>query len=458
MMSLSQAAQCCGGQLLGVDGSFFGAAIDSRAISPRELFIALRGVHQDGHDFVDDASRRGAAGALVDHRLETTLPQIIVADVQAALGKIAAAWRAAWQGMVAAITGSNGKTTVKDMLAAILDKAAPTLATAGNFNNELGLPLTLLRLRDTHRYAVLEMGASAAGEIATLARMARPQVGLITNASAAHLQGFGDVAGVARGKAELFAALTADGIGVVNADDPFAPLWREMLGDRRRVEYSLCADAEAEVRRVGHGGGVRGGKLEFRVGDEHVAVTPRFIGEHNHANALAALAAGHALGLAADQMAHGLAVFRPPPGRLELIEVAGGLLVNDSYNANPASARAAIEAVAQLGAEEIWLALGDMRELGDSAPRLHREIGDFAREHGVSRVLSVGEMASLAGERWRDMHHHFDDAAQLGDYLAAHWHRGLTCLVKGSRAMHMEDALGAVCRRFDVPSGKGGPH
>ena len=458
MMQISAASRVCGGRMLGADVAFSGAAIDSRAIGPNQLFVALRGASLDGHDFVDDATQRGACAVLAEHAVSTRAAQIVVEDVPRALGKIARAWRDAWQGVMVGITGSNGKTTVKDMLAEILNNASPTLATAGNFNNELGLPLTLLRLASSHRYAVVEMGASGPGEIARLAAMVRPELALVTNAAPAHLEGFGDVAGVARAKAEAFAALAESGTGVVNADDEFADLWRQTLGARRRVEFSLDPGADADVTVLRRHAGKRGGKLEFKVRDERVVVTPGFIGVHNDANALAALAAGHALGLSARDMAHPLARFRPPPGRLELIDLAGGLLVNDTYNANPASARAGIEAVKELGADETWLALGDMRELGVGAPQLHTAIGQFAADHGVQKLFTVGECARLAGAHFSGKHSHFDNAQQLGEVLAAQWRPGVACLVKGSRAMHMEDAVRIVCQRFDGGVAAGGGH
>lgn len=430
---LSRLIADLGGHLRGSDREIVGAAIDSREIQPGELFVALSGRRSDGHDFVTAARRAGAAAALLERAVSDSLAQWIVDDARRTLSALGC-WvrRQCNATRVVAVTGSNGKTTVKGMLAAILSQSGETLATAGNYNNELGLPLTLCRLQRGYRYAVLELGAGARGDIRCLAQWARPSVGVVTNAGPAHLGGFGSVAGVARGKGELFEALPEDGIAVINADDAFADLWRRLAGSRRCITFGF--GRHAELRGVN----AAGGELELHWHGEVLPVRLQLPGRHNRLNALASAAAALALEVPGSTVRAGLEAMRPLPGRLCWREgIRGARILDDTYNANPASLAAAIRVLAE-GSGRRWLVLGDMAELGNTARRRHRRAGWLARAGGVERLFAIGELATETAVGFGAGAVCFDNRESLVEALASELGPDVMVLIKGSRAAVMD--------------------
>jgi UDP-N-acetylmuramoyl-tripeptide--D-alanyl-D-alanine ligase len=381
----------------------------------------------------------GAVALLVQRRLDLDTPQLVVDDVLRSLGRLAAELRRRLDPQVVGITGSNGKTTVKEMVASILRAEGNVLATTGNYNNELGLPLSLFGLEPRHRYAVLEMGASRAGDIAYLAGIAQPDVGLVTNVGPAHLGGFGSLEGVARAKGEMFAALPPDGCAVINADEPWAPLWRELNTAGRVLTFGW--DAGCDVRVAGSEEAPR---LRTPAGEFEPALA--LPGRHNLANAAAATAVALALDIGLETIRGGLAGVQPVPGRLNFIETdAGWTVIDDTYNANPASLYSALQVLSGMQGVA-WLVLGDMKELGTDSPKMHREVGDAARAMGVVRLFATGEMAVHAVDAFGEGAEHFATREELAAALRRELHRGVNCLVKGSRSMGMEAVVGAITR------------
>lgn len=422
---------------------------DTRAIQPGDLFVALKGERFDAHDYVGDAIGKGAVAAVVGHRIDSDLPQLVVADTLHALGQLGGHNRRGFSGPLFAVTGSSGKTSVKEMLAAMLATRGATLATRGNLNNEIGVPLTLLRLEPEHRHAVIELGASGLGEIARTTRLARPRVAVLTNALGAHLEGFGSLENIVRAKSEIYEGLSEGGVGVVNADDPHAPFWLQRLEQlgRRALRFSIDGhEAELFARnlRLTESGGW---SFELVYGAESVALQLAVLGRHNVANAAAAAAAWVAAGLPLAEVKAGLEAFRAVPGRLCPHRLPqGALLIDDSYNANPEAVKAAIEVLCSLPGPRTLL-LGDMAELGPQAQALHREVGRYAAERGIDRLLLCGELSahSAQGAQTAGLEaHHF---ARFEDLLAAlkqlDLHRG-TLVVKGSRSAGMDRAVKAL--------------
>ncbi|HYL02079.1 MAG TPA: UDP-N-acetylmuramoyl-tripeptide--D-alanyl-D-alanine ligase [Steroidobacteraceae bacterium] len=446
--TLVEFARACGGRLSGADAPYTDVVSDSRTLAPGQLFVALRGPRFNGHDFVAAALTAGAAGAVVDAVQPVALAQIVVTDTQAALTQAARAWRAAFSGPLVGVAGSNGKTTAKEMTAAILAEAGSCLATRGNLNNHIGVPLTLLRLEPTHRYAVVEMGANRPGEVAALAALARPSVGMITNAGAEHLEGFGGLEGVARAEGEMVAGLGTAATAVINADDEFAALWRG-LTRARVVTFGVRAPADFSASEVRSEVGAEGFRTRFRLSapQGRTAIELRVGGAHNIANALAAAAAAASAGATLAQIAAGLARVRAVPGRLQFQQAAGGAwLIDDSYNANPSSVRAAIEVLSALGGRR-WLVLGDMAELGEYAPQAHAGIGELAREQGVERLYATGTLMARAVESFGAGAHWYADVpaliAALREALAAAGPE-VRILIKGSRFNRLERVVAAL--------------
>lgn len=446
MWTLSQACAAAGGDLLGADASFKSVGTDSRLDCGGQLFIALRGARFDGHDHVAAAMARGAVAAMVDHPLSLDLPQWRVDDTRLGLGRLAAAWRARLPCQVAAITGSNGKTTVKEMLSVILARAGSSLATRGNLNNDIGMPLTLLGARD-ESFLVLEMGANHAGEIAYLTAIARPGVAVITNAGRAHLEGFGSVEGVARAKGEIVQGLPPDGIFVVPGDSPYTPLWRELAGDRpvRTFALDVPSDFTADSGSISVDWGPDGFRTRFmvRMGDWVLALELRLAGRHNVRNALAAAAAAMSLGIDTETLRAGLLDLHPVPGRLCPRDCGGVRVIDDTYNANPDSIAAAVAVLTGLPGRH-WLVLGDLGELGDASSALHREVGATARSAGVERLATVGIHSAEASAAFGEGAEHFADQPALIAHLRNQLIAGDSVLVKGSRSARMESVVGAL--------------
>ena len=436
---LSEAAEWIGGRVTGENVMFSGVSHDSRKIAAGNLFIALHGPNHDGHDHVADALAKGAVAALVERQLEVDIPQLVVADTHQALSELAGSWRRKLDVKVVAITGSNGKTTVKEMCAAILAGDGATLATEGNLNNEIGVPLTLLRLSNEHRYAVIEMGANHAGEISRMVKLAAPQVAMITNAGPAHLEGFGSLDGVAQAKGEIYQGLDEDGVAIINADDAYADYWRGVVGGRRVISFGAEADVSATYQVD-----TNGQLLLWRGLDRECAFTLPLLGEHNLRNALAASAAALALELDTVLIAKGLQGMKPVPGRLCAGEGVGGArVIDDSYNANPASLVAGLKVLAGFSGKR-YLALGDMGELGDGAEAMHREAGAEALRLGVDRLYAYGPLSRAACEGFGKDSEHFSERRALIDALLPVMRPDVTVLVKGSRASRMDEVARAI--------------
>ncbi|MFP4243991.1 MAG: UDP-N-acetylmuramoyl-tripeptide--D-alanyl-D-alanine ligase [Ectothiorhodospira sp.] len=435
-LSLSEVARITGGRLHGADRAVAGVCTDTRQPAPEALFVALRGPRFDAHRFVDP--ELPAAALLVEHPVSSPLPRVEVDDTRRALADLAAAWRQRCTARVVALTGSNGKTTVKEMLAAILRTAGSVLSTHGNLNNELGVPLTLLSLSPEDRFAVIEMGANHPGEIAGLTALAAPDVALITNAGPAHLEGFGSVEAVARAKGEIFQGLGPDGVAVLNADDPHAGYWAGLNTARRVMRFGLRPGVEVsgEVDPRGH--------LFITTGGGAVTVALPLAGAHNHGNALAATAVALALGVDLAAVKSGLEAMPPVPGRLVTRDGRDGVrLIDDSYNANPASVRAAIDVLARESGRR-FLVLGDMGELGEAGPALHAAVGRDAVARGLDGLWATGPLSRHAVEAFGPGGRHFPDRQALVAALQDELKVGDAVLVKGSRSQHMETVVHAL--------------
>ena len=423
-----------------------GLSTDTRTLAPGELFVALRGERFNGHRFIGVARQRGAAAVLFDRWTEgIRRPAIRVPDTRRALGEIARGWRSRMNARVVTITGANGKTTVKEMLAAVLAEAFGEdgrLATQGNLNNDVGVPLTLLRLRAAHRAAAIELGTNHPGEIAWLASVARPDVALVTNAQREHQEFLDGTEGSARENGASIVALPAHGIAVFPGDDPQAEIWRANAGARRRIEFGLDeALHRFEVAASPH---AEPAQFEMKVGEARETIRLPIEGLHNVRNALAAAACAHALSIDAATIARGLARFVPAPGRLVRRRAAGGAaLIDDTYNANPDSVRAAIDVLAACPGPRV-LVLGDMGEVGERGPEFHREVGAWARERGIDRLLALGEASRASAEAFGPGAVHHDDVGSLIAGAAALAREGGTILVKGSRFMRMERVVDAL--------------
>jgi UDP-N-acetylmuramoyl-tripeptide--D-alanyl-D-alanine ligase len=450
--TLKAFAHSCGGRLIGPDAAFSGVSTDSRSVNPGELFVALSGPRFNGEDYVAAALARGAAGAVVRSEQDGAGSQILVDDTLAALASSAKAWREGFAIPLVGVAGSNGKTTVKELISAILSQAGPCLSTRGNLNNHIGVPLTLFRIRAEHRFAVVEMGADRAGEVATLVGIGRPTIGIITNAGAEHLAGFGSLEGVARAEGEMVAGLKPDAIAIINQDDPFALLWKSMT--------------PAPVLTFGLEPGA-----DFTAGTPHTTIEPtgfitRFTlhapqgsvpvqlhlaGRHNLINALGAAAAASAAGLSLADIARGLGAARPVPGRLQFKRAASGAwIIDDSYNANPSSVQAGIEVLAQLDGRR-WLVFADMGELGDYATESHHQVGVRARAAGIERLFATGTLAQLAVESFGAGASWFPDTSTLAAGLGAELSNlepgscaAVRMLVKGSRFNRLEQVVTAL--------------
>jgi UDP-N-acetylmuramoyl-tripeptide--D-alanyl-D-alanine ligase len=447
-LTLARIAQCGEGRLVGGDRVFDRISIDTRNLPAGALFAALEGKRFDGHDFGPAAAERGACGLLVERELPVDVPQVIVPDTLRALTACAREQRRRFRGPVIGVTGSNGKTTTKEMIGEMVGELGPCLVTKGNLNNHIGVPLTLLGLTERHRHAVIEMGANHRGEIAQLVSVAAPTVGLVTNAGAAHLEGFGSLEGVAAGKGEMFAGLPAEGVAVINADDRFADSWRATAAGRRIVTFGLDRPADFTAHDIRDSIEQGGPIQEFNLVSPGGTVRARLAlaGRHNLYDALAASAAAHAAGVSLNIIVRGLARMKAVKGRLEFKPaINGALLVDDSYNANPGSLRAGLDAFRVPGRTR-WLVLGDMMELGPAAGQLHAEVGRYARASGITRLLAFGPQARAAAEAFGAGGSWFENIEDLIDEAR----RGLTAdvvvLVKGSRANRLERVTAALAR------------
>ncbi|CAG4884110.1 UDP-N-acetylmuramoyl-tripeptide:D-alanyl-D-alanine ligase [Georgfuchsia toluolica] len=449
MMRISEAAALLGARTANADMTFTSVFSDSRAIVKDGLFIALRGERFDGHDFVAAAIAQGAAAAMVDEKwaaahADDKLPLLVVDDTRLGLGQLAAAWRTRFAIPLIAITGSNGKTTVKDMCAAIMAAHLgedQVLATGGNFNNDIGLPLTLLQLRERHRAAVIEMGMNHAGEISYLTRIARPTVALINNAQRAHLEGLSSLANVARAKGEIFEGLDRDGVAIINADDPHAAIWRELAAGQRMQSFGL--DRAADIGATVQCAQLRSHMtLHTPLGDAGFEL--QLAGRHNVLNALAAAAACLAAGAPLAAVVKGLAGYRGAKGRLQRkAGKHGAVLIDDTYNANPDSMRAAIDVLAQLPGKRLFV-MGDMGEVGAAGGQFHDELGGYAKSQGIDRLYCLGSLAVAAAHNFGQHGTHFERIEDLVKAVRQELDANTTVLIKGSRFMRMERIVDAL--------------
>lgn len=466
MMTLQQVATALSAKTAGsMMAEFSAVSTDTRKIQQGDLFVALRGPNFDGHEFVAQARESGAVGAIVDRVVDDALPQIIVADTRLALGHLGAFWRSRFSGVVVGVTGSNGKTTVKEMLAAMLaanmeqsgTHPGLVLATEGNLNNDIGVPLMLLRLRpQQHRCAVIEMGANHQGEIDYLSTLVQPDVALITNAGSAHIEGFGGtVEHVARAKGEIWMGLKESGIAVINADDTYADYWRELVGERTTLTFGMTPDSDVALGDGGVQWAVENGCFSncFVIQTKthgSVEIAMALAGRHNIMNALAATAAALAAGATLTDVQVGLNAMKPVKGRLQpKIAATGQLLIDDSYNANPQSMNAAMDVLVQALGQTIMV-IGDMGELGEQAPVLHYKVGERARQQGVTRLLATGPLSREAVRGFGSAAQWFENQNELigvlSAMLAQQEFSRAAVLVKGSRSAHMEHVVDALQR------------
>lgn len=439
MHAIAEAVQ---GRHIGVNAQIDTISIDSRTLEKGALFVALRGARFNGHQFVDEAITKGAGGILVDTATDASIPQVVVPDTELALGQLAAHWRGCFDIPVVAVTGSNGKTTVKEMIGCILRTNTATLVSQGNFNNPVGLPLSLLKLQALHGFAVVEIGMNQVGEIEKLASIARPTVAVITNAGAAHLEKLVSVDQVAIEKGQIIAALGAQGIAVLNYDSPHYSIWRATANPREIVTFGLAREAHVTASYT---------TLEF--GSMMQVETPRgrfdvelqLAGEHNVVNALAATAVGVALDIPLMQIKSGLVNMRAVTGRLQLRKhFRGGSLIDDTYNANPNSVAAALAFLSRLDGDR-RLVFGDMFELGVSGEEFHRDVGRLARGSGIGRLYALGELSAAAVQEFGRGARHYRDRDALIKDLGADLDATTTVLIKGSRGMKMDEIADFLC-------------
>ena len=445
-MSLSKAANSIQAVLEGDDLDFTGCTTDSRRVNSGELFIALRGEHFDGHEFVGEARNNGAVAAVVERNISggSRLPIIIVDDSRVAMGKLAAYWRSSISVPLIAITGSNGKTTVKEMITSVLSRKAPVLSTRGNLNNEIGVPLTLFALDKHYQYAVIEMGANHPGEIAALTRIARPNVAAITQCAPAHLEGFGSVAGVASAKAEIFEGLEQDGIAIVNIDDSHAPVWQSKARLFRQISFSVRQKADVHASGIDFDSDSGAGRFTLHVGGEETEVRLSLPGKHNIQNALAAAACCVAVEIDLETIKAGLEGVRTIKGRLQIKKgINGSRVYDDTYNANPASLEAALKVVGERPGRH-WLVLGDMGELGESSETLHFRAGENARAYGFEKLYTLGQLSTHAVEGFGNGALSVTSPEELVSILKDGLSEEINVLVKGSRAMAMERVVNGI--------------
>lgn len=446
LATLDEAAEALGCSCP-VDGTLplTGVATDTRRIGAGNLFVALRGERFDGHAFVDRAREAGASAVVVDHPLDVPLPQLVVPDTRLALGLLGQARRLAWSGRLVAVTGNSGKTTVKELLATLLRQADPTLATQGNLNNDIGVPLTLLALSPTHRRAVIELGANHLGEIGWTTTLARPDVAVITNVTGAHVGEFGGLGHIAQAKAEILSGLAAHGMAVLNRDDIFYPVWRRLAGAHEVIDFAVDAPGARLTANalVCDELGRYAFTLSFD-GRELGRVSLALLGRHNVANALAAAAGALAMGLDETLVVSGLASVGPVPGRMAVVAGwRGSRLIDDTYNANPGAVKAALDVLADMPGPR-WCLLGAMGELGEASSRLHAEVGRHARELGIDFLGTTGDAAREAALACGDAGCHFDDWEALVRHAHNHLPPGASVLVKGSRSAGMERVIAAL--------------
>ena len=441
-MTLTKAAEILNAAPPSEDIEFHGISIDTRKIEPGNLFIAIPGENYDGHQFISEAKNKGAVAAIVSTP-HADLPQLLVQDTTAALGQLGAYWRKQFNLPIIGITGSNGKTTLKNMIAAIMTVACnnnenQVLATIGTLNNHWGLPLTLLRLNAQHKYAAIEMGMNHFGEIEYLTQLAKPHVAVITNAAASHLEGVKNIAGVARAKAEIFSGLEKDGIAILNRDDAFYTFWREVIDKRQYLTFGFHPDADISAT-VTQAQNMQIVAMQTPQGT--IEINLPLLGKHNVLNTLAAAAACLAINIELDAIKTGLENIRPAAGRLEMHTLANGVnIIDDTYNANPFSLQAAVSTLSTFIGKKIFV-LGDMKELGSEEKFLHRIAGEQIRSAGIDFLFTYGELSADTATSFGEGAFHFNNQEKLVEALKPFLYNQTTILVKGSRSMRMEKVI-----------------
>lgn len=441
--TLTEIAQITNGQLFGENQIVDGVSTDTRNLQAGNLFIALVGEKINPHELIEAGQANHAGAVLVERKLNTNCTQIVVPNTYPALHELAVAWRNKFKQPVVGVTGSNGKTSVKELIKQILSTQGEVLATVGNLNNHIGVPLTLLGLAEKHRYAVVEMGANHTGEIAVLTRLVNPDVGVVTNIGPVHLEGFGSLEGVVRAKAELYRHMSPQGIAVVNADESYRQLWKEDIGERMQITFGVEQNADVVGKTI---------DLDLisiitPIGEMHVQL--QAFGQHIVYNALAATAVCLGLGIDLVDVKTGLEATKPVSGRLTRLEgIGGACILDDTYNANPASLFVALDVQAQ-EASERWLVLGDMGELGSESIAWHKKAGEIAREFGVTRLFGIGELARHAVDAFGAGAEHFSNHVAVTVILQNELYEKVCVLVKGSRAMHLEKVVTAIRKNIN---------
>jgi UDP-N-acetylmuramoyl-tripeptide--D-alanyl-D-alanine ligase len=453
-MMLSEISACVQGKLIGEDKAISSFSIDTRAIKPGQLYVAVKGQNFDGNDFVAEAEQAGAAAAIIHQGISAAVPHIVVDDTRLALAELAGAWRKKTPVSVVGITGSNGKTTVKEMVAAILNAPDPTqgntLFTQGNLNNDIGVPLTLLRLNEQHRYAVIEMGANHPGEIEYTSQYAQADVVIITNVGPAHIEGFGSVDGVAKAKGEIIRTLKQDGVAVLNRDDAYFDYWQSIAGTRKVISFGMDARADVTAHSVKTEvvDNTFTTTFELVTAQGALPVKLKLAGRHNVVNALAATAAALMLGMELQQIKQGLESVKPVTGRLQpLVSRLGNIVIDDTYNANSASLKAGLDVLANCDGKH-WLVLGAFGELGPESPVIHKEMGELIKSSGVARLLAIGSDARNTVNVFGKGATFFDTQHDLIEVLKQELNGDEVILIKGSRAQRMENIAAALIENF----------
>lgn len=445
VFSIADVVPLLDASIIGDNVTVEGVTTDTRSVQQGQLFVALQGPHFDAHDFAEEALKAGAKALLVNRKLALDIPQLIVKDTLTALGQIAAWWRSQLSIPFVAVTGSNGKTTVKEMLASIFSQLGSTLATKGNLNNHIGVPLTLLSVTKEHSSAIIEMGANHPGEISYLTNMTRPDVAVINNAAAAHLEGFGSLEGVAKAKGEIYQGLAEGGIAVINADDQFADLWRKLAEKNQQITFGCDPDRESPVDvSCKWQGDIEGNRLSVHTPVGDFECTLKLLGEHNVMNALAATAVSVGAGVSVEVIKTGLEAVQSVPGRMQPNRgMNGSRIINDSYNANPTSLKAGLGVLADCKGKRI-LVLGDMGELGEGVEKFHAQAGEMASNANVDELFTLGKYSKNASDAFGKNARHYDDVDKLIADLRNSLVPETTVLVKGSRMMRMERVVEAL--------------
>ena len=448
MMKLSEIAKALNANMRGADVNVRNVGTDSRNIAKGQLFIGIKGESFDGNTYAAEAIKQGAAAVMLSNANIHAVPSVLVEDTRLALGELAHYWRNKFELPLVAVTGSNGKTTVKEMISAILKAAhGKVLATRGNLNNDIGMPLTLLGLNEKHTFAVIEMGMSHEGEIRYLSKLAAPQIALVNNAGTAHIGEVGSREAIARAKGEIFEGLVGDGTAVINADDDFANYWQSLNKNRKVITFGLSANADISATFQTQN---NVSKIQLKTPSGNVEFSLKVLGEHNVRNALAASAVAVALGISNESIAGGLAQFNPVKGRLNWLQGKNGaVVIDDTYNANPDSMKVAIDVLAKQKTEKIFV-MGDMAELGADAAQMHAEIGAYAKQKGIHQFFSFGELSKFSSTSFGANSQHFDTLEALLDELQSHMKQEITVLVKGSRFMKMERVVNAITKEKSV--------